>query len=61
MSHIGEEEKFTQALDGKLYGKIPFGRTKHKWENNIEMYQKKLGRESLYCTYVKDEISDGRL
>jgi hypothetical protein len=40
MSHIGEEEKFTQALDGKLYGKIPFGRTKHKWENNIEMYQK---------------------
>ena len=46
---------------GKLYGKIPFGRLKHKWENNIEMDQKNLGRESLYCMYDGVEISDGRL
>jgi hypothetical protein len=43
----GEEEKFTQASVRKLQGKMPLERTKHKWKDNIEIYLKTLGRESV--------------
>jgi hypothetical protein len=31
----------------KLKGKIPFGRPRHKWENNIKMYLKGMGFEGV--------------
>jgi hypothetical protein len=30
---------------GKLYGKIRLGKSKHKWENNIEIDKKKNWEE----------------
>jgi hypothetical protein len=36
-SHIGEGRGVYRVLVGKPEGKRPFGRLKHRWENNIKM------------------------
>jgi hypothetical protein len=34
-------------LIGKPEGKRPFGRTRHRWEDNIRMYIRELGRKNV--------------
>jgi hypothetical protein len=36
---------------GKREGKIPFGRFRHRWENNIKMGFKEIGWESVYWVW----------
>jgi hypothetical protein len=34
---MGERRLAYRVLMGKLLGKIPLGRPRHRWENNIKM------------------------
>jgi hypothetical protein len=38
---MGEKRGARRVLVGKPEGKRPFGRTRRRWEDNIEMYVKK--------------------
>jgi hypothetical protein len=40
--HIGEERKVT-GFDGKLEGKKPLGRSRHRWEDRIRMDLREIG------------------
>jgi hypothetical protein len=39
----GEEERFIQILMGKLEGKELFGKSRHRWANNIKMDLQEVG------------------
>ena len=45
--HMGEERGVCTVLVGKLEGKIPLGRPKHRWVDNIRMDLREVG-----CGYM---------
>ena len=40
---------------GKPEGKTPFGRTRHRWEDNIKMDLKEVGCGSMDCFEVAED------
>jgi hypothetical protein len=40
---MGEERKVYKVLVGKLEGKRPLGRPRHRWEDRIRMDLKEIG------------------
>jgi hypothetical protein len=40
---MGEERKVYKVLVGKLEGKKPHGRPKHRWEDGIRMDLREIG------------------
>jgi hypothetical protein len=40
---MGEERKVYKVLVGKLEGKRPLGRPRHRWEDGIRMDLKEIG------------------
>jgi len=45
--HMGEKRGVYRVLVGKLEGKRPLGRPRHRWEDNIRMYFQEVG-----CGYM---------
>ena len=45
-------KKYTQSSDRKPERKTLFGRPRHRWESNIEMYLREIGCESVECSHV---------
>ena len=41
--HLGEKRGVYRVLVGKLEGKRPLGRTRHRWEDNIKMDLQEVG------------------
>ena len=41
--HMGERRGVCSVLVGKLEGKRPLGRTRHRWEDNIKMDLQEVG------------------
>jgi len=49
--HIGRKEEIKNVykiLFVKLEEKGPFGRPRRRWENNIKVYFRQIGRHVLY-------------
>jgi len=46
---------------GKLEGKRPLGRPRHKWEDNIKMIFKKCDGDMKWVDLAQDRMSDGLL
>jgi len=47
VAHMGEERGVYRVLVGKLEGKRPLGRPRHRWVDNIRMYLQEVG-----CWYM---------
>ena len=47
VAHMGEERGVYRVLVGKLEGKRPLGRPRHRWVDNIRMDLKEVG-----CGYM---------
>jgi len=43
VAHMGENRGIYRVLVGKSEGKIPLGRTRHRWEDNINMDIEEVG------------------
>ena len=43
VAHMGERTVAYRVLVGRLEGKSPLGRLRHRWENNIKMDLQKAG------------------
>jgi hypothetical protein len=43
VAHIGERRVVYKVLLGKLEGKIPLGKSRHRWEDKIEMDLQEVG------------------
>ena len=43
VAHMGEERGVYKVLVGKLEGKRPLGRPRHRWEDNIRMDLQEVG------------------
>jgi hypothetical protein len=43
MAHIGEERGVYRVLVGRPQGKIPLGRPRHTWEDNIKVDLREIG------------------
>jgi len=41
---------------GKREGKRPFGRLRHKWEDNIKMSHRYIGWEGVECMYLPQAV-----
>jgi len=44
VAHMGEGRGVHRVLVGKTEGKIPLGRPRRRWEDNIKMELQKVGR-----------------
>jgi hypothetical protein len=44
---MGEERNVYKVLMGKLEGKGPLGRSRHRWEDRIRMYLREIGWGSV--------------
>jgi hypothetical protein len=42
-TYVGEERCLYRVLVGKLEGKRPLGRPRHRWENNVKMDLQEVG------------------
>jgi len=42
-STYGGEERHMQSIGGETWGKEPFGRPRHRWEDNINMDLQEVG------------------
>jgi hypothetical protein len=40
---VGGEERCYRVMVGRPEGRIPFGRPRHRWEDNIKMVLKEVG------------------
>jgi len=47
VARMGGVRNAYNILIGKPEGKRPFGRTRHRWEDNIRMYIRELGRKNV--------------
>jgi hypothetical protein len=47
VAHMGETRNSSNILIGKPEGKRPLGRPRHRWEDNIRMYRRKIGWEGM--------------
>jgi hypothetical protein len=43
IAHMGEFRNAYNILVGKPEGKRPLGRPRHRWEENIRIYLRKIG------------------
>ena len=43
MAHMGEGRGVHRGLVGKPEGKRPLGRSRHRWEDNINMHLQEVG------------------
>ena len=46
MSRMGDRRGACRILVGRLEGKKPFGRPRHRWEDNINMDFQEMGWEA---------------
>ena len=46
MSRMGDRRGACRILVGRLEGKKPFGRSRHRWEDNINMDFQEMGWEA---------------
>jgi len=46
---MGERRDVCRVLVGKPERKIPFGRPRRKWEDNIKMDLQEVGCRVMYC------------
>jgi len=51
-STYGEEEKCIQGFGGKPKGKKPFGRPRHRWEDNINMDIQEVGWGESWTGFI---------
>jgi hypothetical protein len=42
-THMGEKRNAYRVLVGKPKGKIPLGRLRHRWDDNIKMDLREIG------------------
>jgi hypothetical protein len=49
VARIGDMRNAYNILVGKPYEKRPFGRRKHRWEDNIRMVLREIGWEVMAC------------
>ena len=49
MAHMGVRRGIYRVLMGKPEGKIPFGRPRRRWEDNIKMDLQEVGCEAMDC------------
>jgi len=47
VAHMGERRGVYRVLVGKPEGKRPFGRPRHRWEDNIKIDLQEVGCESM--------------
>jgi hypothetical protein len=47
MWHVGEEKCVYRVLVGKLKGKRPLGRPRHRWEDNIKVDLREIGIDGV--------------
>ena len=47
VARVGERRGVHRALVGKREGKSPFGRTRRRWDNSIEMDLQEVGRGGM--------------
>jgi hypothetical protein len=53
------EKKYACSSDGKPEGKTLFGRPKHRWQDNIEMYLREIEFESVDWFHVAQGRNGG--
>jgi len=56
----GRDEKYIKILVGKPKGKIPLGRLRRKWEDNIRMDLGDIGWEGVDWIHLAQDIEQWR-
>jgi hypothetical protein len=46
-ARVGEKRNAYRILVGKPEGKIPLGRPRRRWEDNIKMYLREIGWDGM--------------
>ena len=54
MARMGEGRGVHRVLVGKLEGKSPLGRPRHRWEDNIKMDLQEVGEGGDWMGLVQD-------
>ena len=57
----GERKNAQKVLMGKTEGKSSLGRTKYKWENNVQMCLKGIGWEGVDWINIDQDVEIGSL
>jgi hypothetical protein len=52
---MGQERKMCKVLVGKLRGKRPLRRLRHRWEDGIRMNLREAGWEGVGYIYLPDD------
>jgi hypothetical protein len=55
VTHMGGERKVYKVLLGKLKGKRPLRRPKHRWENGINMNLRQIGWEGMEWIHLAQD------
>jgi len=58
---MGERRGLYRVLVGKLEGKRPHGRPRHRWEDNIKMDLKEVGYGCMDWSWLRIGTSGGHL
>jgi len=56
-----ERRGIYRVLVGKLEGKRPLGRPRHRWENNTKMYLQEVEYGGMNWIDLEDPGTDGRI
>jgi hypothetical protein len=57
VAHTGEERGVYRVLVGRLEGKRPLGKPRHRWEENIKMDLREIGIDgSKWIQLVQDRV-----
>ena len=54
VARMGEERSVHRVLVGKPEGKRPLGRPRHRWEDNIKMNLREVGRGGDWMEFTQD-------
>jgi hypothetical protein len=52
VAHMGEGRGVYRVLVGRREGKIPLGRPRHRWEDNIKMDLREIGIDEANWIYL---------
>ena len=61
MARMGERRAVYRLLVGKLEGKRPFGRSRHRWEDNIKVNIQEVGCEGIDWIDLAEDMEGGGL